>query len=79
MEAAVVSTKFKSFFTTGGSAPITLRNIDFGSSCTRTSIDKANYTVQMMGTFLFVLPIFRWIGLALLLAATPLVGTEVYM
>jgi len=74
VEVASAAIRFQAYFTAPGSDPPILKNLEFSgsSAITANSVGKAKQTFQMLGTSLFVIPIFRVIGLVLLTATIPL-------
>ena len=74
VEVASAAIRFQAYFTAAGSDPPILKNLEFSgsSAITANSVGKAMQTFQMLGTSLFVIPIFRFIGLVLLTATLPM-------
>ena len=73
IESASGSIRFKAFYTSNGVAAPVVKGLDFSTSAVKADgIGKAKQTLEMVGTALFILPIFRYAGLVLMGAAVPL-------
>lgn len=65
--------RFRAYYTSGGIPAPVMKGMDFSTSAVKADhIGKAKQTFEMVGTFFFVFPFFRWIGLLLLMVSCPL-------
>jgi len=73
IETASGSIRFKAFYTSNGITAPVVKGLDFSTSAVKADgIGKAKQTLEMVGSALFILPIFRYAGLLLMSAAVPL-------
>lgn len=72
-ETASGCVRFRAYFTSNGIPAPSVKDLDFSTSAVKADhIGKAKQTFEMVGTTLFILPIFRSAGILLLSAAVPL-------
>jgi len=73
IETASGSVRFKAYYTSNGVTAPAVKGLDFSTSAVKADgIGKAKQTLEMVGTSLFILPVFRYVGLILMTAAVPL-------
>ena len=72
-EVASGCIRFEAYYTSGGVPAPKVDGLDFSTSAVKADhVGKAKQTFEMVGTALFMIPWFRYLGLPLLLLAMPL-------
>lgn len=72
-EVASGCIRFRAYFTSVGVTAPRVEGFDFSTSAVKADhVGKAKQTFEMLGSALYILPIARYIGLALLFLAVPL-------
>lgn len=73
LETANLFVCFRKYYTDPGTLPPRLEGFQFAETKVgAASTDKIRHSLEMYGTVLFILPVIRYLGLALLLLGTPL-------